>query len=101
MGWKGTVRSLQASARRSERNAHRRQRELEKRQKEYAKMEALEQARRGGPDAMAVPVEMARHAKVGKDREAVFDCLLAALGRRERYAHHSSGTAARAARCAD
>lgn len=44
MGWKGTVRSLQASARRSERNAHRRQRELEKRQKEYAKMEALEQA---------------------------------------------------------
>lgn len=44
MGWKGTVRSLQASARRSERNAHRRQRELEKQQKEYAKMEALEQA---------------------------------------------------------
>lgn len=44
MGWKGTVRSLQASARRAERNAHRRQRELEKQQKEYAKMEALEQA---------------------------------------------------------
>lgn len=44
MGWKGTVRSLQASARRSERNAHRRQRELVKREKEYAKMEALEQA---------------------------------------------------------
>lgn len=44
MSWKGTVRSLQASARRAERNAHRRQRELEKRQKEYAKMEALEQA---------------------------------------------------------
>lgn len=44
MGWKGTVRSLQASARRAERNAHRRQRELENRQREYAKMEALEQA---------------------------------------------------------
>jgi hypothetical protein len=44
MGWKGTVRSLQASARRAERNANRRQRELEKRQKEYSKMEALEQA---------------------------------------------------------
>ncbi|MNJ08900.1 hypothetical protein D3C77_30310 [compost metagenome] len=44
MGWKGTVRSLQASARRAERNSHRRQRELQKRQKEYAKMEALEQA---------------------------------------------------------
>lgn len=44
MGWKGTMRSLQASARRAERNAHRRQRELEKRQKEFAKMEALEQA---------------------------------------------------------
>lgn len=44
MGWKGTVRSLQASARRAERNAHRRQRELENRRKEFAKMEALEQA---------------------------------------------------------
>lgn len=44
MGWKGTMRSLEASARRAERNAHRRQRELEKRQKEFAKMEALEQA---------------------------------------------------------
>ena len=44
MGWKGTLRSLHASAKRAERNAHRRQRELEKRQKEYAKMEALEQA---------------------------------------------------------
>lgn len=44
MGWKGTMRSLQASARRAERNAHRRQRELEKRQKEFAKMEVLEQA---------------------------------------------------------
>lgn len=44
MGWKGTVRSLQTSARRAERNAHRRQRELEKRQKEFDKMEALEQA---------------------------------------------------------
>lgn len=44
MGWKGTVRSMQASARRSERNAHRRQRELERQSKEYARMEALEQA---------------------------------------------------------
>ena len=44
MGWKGTVRSLQASARRSERNAHRRQRDLERQSKEYARMEALEQA---------------------------------------------------------
>ncbi|MPQ86238.1 hypothetical protein F0170_20980 [Pseudomonas sp. MAFF 730085] len=44
MGWKGTVRSLQASARRSERNAHRRQRELEKRRNDYAKMQSLEQA---------------------------------------------------------
>ena len=44
MSWKGTMRSLQASARRAERNAHRRQRELERRHKEFAKMEALEQA---------------------------------------------------------
>lgn len=44
MGWKGTIRSIQASARKAERNAQRRQRELEKRQSAYAKMEALEQA---------------------------------------------------------
>lgn len=44
MGWKGTLRTLQAASRQAERNAQRRQRELEKRRKEYAKMEALEQA---------------------------------------------------------
>lgn len=44
MGWKGTLRSMQAASRRAERNAQRKQRELEKRGKEYAKMEALEQA---------------------------------------------------------
>lgn len=44
MGWKGTVRSLQASARKSERNAHRRQRDLERQRNEYARMEAVEQA---------------------------------------------------------
>src|SRR5690349_16968642 len=44
MSWKGTLRSMQASARRSERNSQRHQRELQKRQAQYAKMEALEQA---------------------------------------------------------
>ncbi|MFJ5235316.1 hypothetical protein ACIP86_00945 [Pseudomonas neuropathica] len=44
MTWKGTLRSMQASARRAERNSKRRQRELQVRQKEFAKMEALEQA---------------------------------------------------------
>jgi hypothetical protein len=44
MGWKGTLRSMQAASRRADRNAQRRQRELQARQKEYAKMEALEQA---------------------------------------------------------
>lgn len=44
MGWKGTLRSVQAASRRAERNAQRRQRELETRRKQYAKMEALEQA---------------------------------------------------------
>lgn len=44
MGWKGTLRTMQASARRAERNAHRRQRELERQRREYARMEALEQA---------------------------------------------------------
>ncbi|WP_247258187.1 hypothetical protein [Pseudomonas moorei] len=44
MGWKGTLRSMQAASRKADRNARRRQRELQVRQKEYAKMEALEQA---------------------------------------------------------
>lgn len=44
MGWKGTLRSMQAASRQAERNAQRRQRELETRRREYAKMEALEQA---------------------------------------------------------
>ncbi|MDH4556968.1 hypothetical protein E8F11_17650 [Pseudomonas sp. BN417] len=44
MGWKGTLRSMQAASRRAERNAQRRQSELEKRGKEYAKMEAPHQA---------------------------------------------------------
>lgn len=44
MGWKGTLRSMQAASRRAERNAQRKQRELEKRHREYARMEALEQA---------------------------------------------------------
>ncbi|MFJ2459532.1 hypothetical protein ACIOVC_13485 [Pseudomonas neuropathica] len=44
MTWKGTLRSMQASARRAERNSKRRHRELQVRQKEFAKMEALEQA---------------------------------------------------------
>lgn len=45
MGWKGTVRSIQAAARRADREAQRRQKELEKQEKLYAKMEALEQAK--------------------------------------------------------
>ena len=44
MGWKGTVRSIGAAARRAERESRRRQRELERRQKEHQKMLALEQA---------------------------------------------------------
>lgn len=44
MGWKGTLRSMQAASRKADRNSQRRQRELQSRQKEYAKMEALEQA---------------------------------------------------------
>lgn len=44
MGWKGTLRSMQAASRKADRNVQRRQRELQGRQKQYAKMEALEQA---------------------------------------------------------
>ncbi len=44
MGWKGTVRSINAAAKRADRNAKKSQREIEKKQKQYAKMQELEQA---------------------------------------------------------
>jgi hypothetical protein len=44
MGWKGVVRSINASARASERNAKRRERELTLQHKHFQKMEALQQA---------------------------------------------------------
>lgn len=44
MGWKGTVRSLQAASRRIERDAEKRRRELQKQQKAYARMADQEQA---------------------------------------------------------
>jgi hypothetical protein len=44
MGWRGVLRSIEASSRAAERNARRRQRELEKQEKEYAKMQELERA---------------------------------------------------------
>jgi hypothetical protein len=45
MGWKGTLRSLQAAQNRSQRDALRRQREYERRQKELARMEEFDRAR--------------------------------------------------------
>jgi len=44
MGWKGTMRSVNAAVKAAERDAKRRQRELEKRQKELQKMQAIERA---------------------------------------------------------
>lgn len=44
MGWKGAVRSINASVRAAERDAQRRKRERERRAKELAKMAELEQA---------------------------------------------------------
>jgi hypothetical protein len=44
MGWKGTLRSVQAAARKAEREAERRRRELERHQKQVEKMEELERA---------------------------------------------------------
>ena len=44
MGWKGTLRSISAAQRRSEREALRRQRELERQQKQLEKMQELERA---------------------------------------------------------
>lgn len=44
MGWKGTVRSVNAAINRADRNAKKRQRELEVRRKQYSQMLELEQA---------------------------------------------------------
>jgi hypothetical protein len=44
MGWKGTIRAINAASRAAERDAQRRRRDLERRQKEFVKMQALEQA---------------------------------------------------------
>jgi hypothetical protein len=44
MGWKGTLRSMQAAARQIERDAQRRRRELEKQRKQLEKMHELERA---------------------------------------------------------
>lgn len=44
MGWKGTLRSIQAAQRRAEREAQRRRRELERQRKQLGKMQELERA---------------------------------------------------------
>jgi hypothetical protein len=45
MGWKGTLRAIEAAQRRQQREAQKRQRELERQNKEQAKLSAIEQAR--------------------------------------------------------
>jgi hypothetical protein len=45
MGWKATVRAMEAAARRQQREEQKRQKELERRAKEQAKLSAIEQAR--------------------------------------------------------
>jgi hypothetical protein len=45
MGWKATVRAMEAAQRRQQRESQRHQRELEQRAKEQAKLSAIEQAR--------------------------------------------------------
>jgi len=44
MGWKGTLRAMEAAQRRQQRDAQKRQRELERQNKEQAKLSAIEQA---------------------------------------------------------
>ena len=44
MGWRGTLRSIQAASRAAERDARRRQRELERQHREFARMQELERA---------------------------------------------------------
>jgi hypothetical protein len=45
MGWKGTLREMEAANKRQQRDAQKRQRELERQAKEMAKMSQAEQAR--------------------------------------------------------
>src|SRR5262245_32082738 len=45
MGWRGTLRAIEAAERRAQRDAQRRHKELQRRAKERAKLSALEQAR--------------------------------------------------------
>lgn len=45
MGWRGTLRAIQAAERRAEREAQRRHRELQRHAKEQAKLSVIEQAR--------------------------------------------------------
>src|SRR5262245_35537608 len=45
MGWKGTLKAIQAAERRQQRDAQKRLRELERQSKEQAKLSAIEQAR--------------------------------------------------------
>ncbi len=44
MGWKGTLRSINAAQRRAERESRRRQRELDRQRKQLEKMQELERA---------------------------------------------------------
>jgi hypothetical protein len=45
MGWKGTLRAMEAAQRRQQRDAQKNQRELDRRNKELAKLSAIEQAK--------------------------------------------------------
>jgi hypothetical protein len=45
MGWKGTLRAMEAAQRRQQRDAQKRQRELDRRNKELAKLSAIERAK--------------------------------------------------------
>jgi hypothetical protein len=45
MGWKGTLRAMEAAQRRQQREAQKRQRELERQNKEQTELSAIEQAR--------------------------------------------------------
>src|ERR1019366_7106184 len=45
MGWKGTLRAMEADRRRQQRDAQKRHREFERQYKEQAKLSAIEQAR--------------------------------------------------------
>ena len=70
MGWKATLRAMEADKRRQERESQKRQRELEQRAKEQAKLSAIEQARL---EVETFENQLDGHVSIHKEQSEVLD----------------------------